>query len=122
MKTYYLALDLKEDPALIAEYVRWHTKVSPEIKQSIIDSGITCMEIYRTGNRLFMVIKAKDNFSFEQKANADRDNSKVVEWEKLMSTYQKPLPWAKEGEKWLLMEQIFELNAGIDLTINTTGK
>lgn len=122
MKTYYLALDLKEDPALIAEYVRWHTKVSREIKQSIIDSGITCMEIYRTGNRLFMVIKAKENFSFEQKANADRENSKVVEWEKLMSTYQKPLPWAKEGEKWLLMEQIFELNAGIDFTINTTGK
>ena len=122
MKTYYLALDLKEDPALIAEYVRWHTKVSPEIKQSIIDSGITCMEIYRTGNRLFMVIKARDNFSFEQKANADRNNNKVVEWEKLMSTYQKPLPWAKEGEKWLLMEQIFELNVGIDLTINTTGK
>lgn len=111
MKTYYLALDLKEDAALIAEYDKWHTKVPPEIKQSIIDSGITCMEIYRTGNRLFMVIKTKDNFRFEQKANADRDNNKVVEWEKLMWTYQKPLTWAKEGEKWLEMEQIFELNA-----------
>jgi L-rhamnose mutarotase len=109
MKTYYLALDLKEDPALIAEYDKWHTKVWPEIKRSIIDSGITSMEIYRTGNRLFMVINAKDNFSFERKAEADRDNSKVAEWEKLMWNYQKPLPWAKEGEKWLLMEQIFKL-------------
>jgi L-rhamnose mutarotase len=59
-----------------------------------------------------MVINAKDNFSFERKAEADRDNSKVVEWEKLMWKYQRPLPWAKEGEKWLLMEQIFELSAG----------
>jgi L-rhamnose mutarotase len=111
MKTYYLALDLKEDPDLIAEYEKWHANVWPEVKRSIIDSGITCMEIYRTGNRLFMMIEATDKFSFERKASADRENSKVVEWEKLMWTYQQPLPWAKEGEKWLLMEQIFELNA-----------
>jgi L-rhamnose mutarotase len=117
MKTYYLALDLKEDLVLIAEYEKWHANVWPEIKRSIIDSGITCMEIYRTGNRLFMVIEAGEEFDFKQKAIADRENSKVMEWEQLMWNYQQPLPWSKDGEKWMLMEQIFELNANdFDLT------
>src|SRR5688572_4580803 len=108
MKTYYLALDLKDDQSLIAEYEKWHANVWPEIKRSIIDSGITRMKIYRTGNRLFMVIEATEEFDFERKTIADRANSKVMEWEKLMWNYQQPLPWAKEGEKWMLMNQIFE--------------
>ena len=111
MKTYYLALDLKDNPVLIAEYEAWHQDVWLEIKRSIFDSGITRMEIYRTGNRLFMVMETLDKFNFEQKAKSDRDNTRVVEWEKLMWKYQQPMPWAKEGEKWVLLERIFELNA-----------
>ncbi len=109
MKIFYLALDLKDDPGLIAEYEAWHQNVWPEIKRSMIDSGIRRMQIYRTGNRLFMVMETLDTFSFEQKSRADLDNMKVVEWEDLMWKYQKPLPWAKKGEKWLLMHQIFDL-------------
>jgi L-rhamnose mutarotase len=110
MKTYYLALDLKDDPALIAEYETWHGRVWPEIKRSIIDSGITRMEIYRTGNRLFMTMETRDKFSFEEKEKSDMNNARVVEWEKLMWKFQQPLPWAKSGEKWLLMQQIFQLD------------
>jgi L-rhamnose mutarotase len=33
----------------------------------------------------------------------------VQEWEKLMWKYQQALPSAKLGEKWILMEKIFEL-------------
>lgn len=39
----------------------------------------------------------------------DAANPKVQEWETLMWKYQKALPIAKEGEKWLLMKQIFQL-------------
>jgi len=48
-------------------------------------------------------------FSFDAKAKADRANPKVREWEELMWKFQKPLPGAKPGEKWLLMERIFKL-------------
>ncbi|MDB4297763.1 L-rhamnose mutarotase, partial [Flavobacteriaceae bacterium] len=47
--------------------------------------------------------------SFEAKNKADLENPKVQEWEKLMWKYQQALPTAKEGEKWLLMENIFQL-------------
>ena len=114
MKKYCLALDLVDDPSLIAEYEHWHKPESawPEIKKSILDSGITNMEIYRTGNRLFMIMETDDSFSFDRKAAMDNANPKVQEWEQLMWKFQQPLPSAKPGEKWVLMKQIFNMNAG----------
>jgi L-rhamnose mutarotase len=111
MKRYCLALDLTDDAALIAEYENRHKKenIWPEIKKSIEDSGIINMEIYRTGNRLFMIMETEDSFSFEHKAAMDDANPKVQEWEQLMWKFQQPLPWAKKGEKWILMDKIFEL-------------
>jgi L-rhamnose mutarotase len=109
MKTYCLALDLKNDETLIAEYEAYHRAVWPEILESITSSGIESMKIFRTGNRLFMIINASDSFSFEAKGKADASNSKVQDWETLMDTFQQRLPWAKAGEKWVLMEEIFAL-------------
>lgn len=109
MKRYCLALDLIDDPLLINEYEKWHQDVWPEIKQSILSSGIASMQIYRAGNRLFMIMETKEGFSFEAKGKADAENPKVQEWEQLMWKFQQPLPFAKPGEKWLLMDKIFEL-------------
>lgn len=109
MKRYCLALDLKDDPALIAEYEAYHRAVWPEIIRSINDAGIETLDIYRTGNRLFMIMEVNENFSFEAKAKADLENPKVQEWETLMWTYQQALPFAQPGEKWVLMDKIFAL-------------
>jgi len=109
MKRYCLALDLKDDAKLITEYEKYHKEVWPEIIESIKGSGIKVLDIYRTGNRMFMIIDANDNFSFEKKAAMDSANPKVQEWEELMWKFQRALPWAKPGEKWVLMEKIFSL-------------
>lgn len=110
MKRYCLSVDLKDDDKLIAEYEAYHRAVWPEIEESIRAAGILKMEIYRTGNRLFMIMETADDFSFEAKAASDAQNAKVQEWEALMWNYQQALPWAKPGEKWVLMQKIFELN------------
>jgi len=109
MKRYCFALDLYDDPAMIAEYEDWHTKVSPEIKKSITDAGIFAFDIYRVGNRMFAILETTDTFDLEIKARMDEANPVVQKWETLMSKYQKPLPFAKPGEKWMLMEKIFQL-------------
>ena len=109
MKRYCLALDLKNDPGLIAEYEMHHKEVWPEIISSIKGSGIELLDIYRTGNRMFMIIEANEAFSFEKKTATDAANPKVQEWENLMWKFQQALPWAKPGEKWILMEKIFSL-------------
>jgi len=106
---YWLTLDLKNDPKLIAEYKRHHEKIWPEITKSIKDSGIVDLEIYLLGARMFMVMEVNEQFSFEAKGKADRENPKVREWEELMWKYQQALPNAKPGEKWMLMERIFKL-------------
>lgn len=109
MQRFCLALDLKPEPALIAEYEMHHRAVWPEILDSIRGAGIERLEIYRIENRLFMILEANNSFSFEKKSALDAANPKVQEWETLMWRYQQALPTALPGEKWILMEKIFEL-------------
>src|SRR5215470_10836701 len=103
-RRFCLTLDLKDDPKLIADYRRYHENVWPEIVQSIKDAGVEDMEIYLLGTRMFMVMEVNEQFSFEAKAQADRLNPKVQEWENLMWKFQQALPQAKAGEKWMVME------------------
>jgi L-rhamnose mutarotase len=108
-RRYCLTLDLKRDPALIAQYKRFHEKIWPEITKSIRDAGVEDMEIYVRGTRMFMIMEVNESFSFEKKAKSDQENPKVREWEALMGKFQQPLGDAAPGEKWLRMERIFKL-------------
>ena len=108
MRRYYLALDLKDDERLIAEYEDHHEKISAGILASIRESGVERMELFRAGNRMFMIMEVKDSFSFEDKARKDEANPAVQEWEALMWRYQQALPFAKPGEKWVLLEKFFD--------------
>lgn len=108
MKQYYLALDLKDDATLIAEYEAHHKIISPEILKSINDSGIQRMQLFRAGNRMFMIMDVSDTFSFEEKEKMDKRNPLVQSWETLMWKYQQALPFAKIGEKWVLMDKFFD--------------
>src|ERR1700749_4407178 len=105
-RRYCLSLDLKDSPELIAESRRYHQHIWPEITQSIKDSGIEDMEIYLLGTRMFMIMEVNESFSFAAKNRADQLNPKVQEWESLMGRFQKLLPQAGPGEKWLLMERV----------------
>jgi L-rhamnose mutarotase len=108
MNKYCLALDLVNDPVLIAEYEDWHRKVWPGIIESIHVAGIEKMEIYRLENRLFMIMEVTELFSFEKKSASDALSPEVQKWEQLMWKYQQAIPGGKEGEKWRLMTKIFE--------------
>ncbi|NVN19081.1 L-rhamnose mutarotase [Muricauda sp. HICW] len=109
LKRYGLALDLVDDKESIATYEAYHKNVWPEVIESIKSSGIHHMEIYRAGNRLFMIMEVDDSFSFQRKKEADSKNPKVQEWEALMGEYQRAIPVAKPGDKWVVMDKIFDL-------------
>jgi L-rhamnose mutarotase len=100
------ALDLIDDPTAIAEYEAWHRadRIWPSVVESLRASGIINLEIYRTGNRLLLIMEAPDHFSPEDKASADDDA-----WEQLMWTFQRPLPGTAPGQKWVPMIRIFSL-------------
>jgi L-rhamnose mutarotase len=109
MRRYCLTLNLNNAPQLIKEYEEHHKAVWPEIISSIKDAGIENMEIYRYGTALFMIMEVNDDFSFEKKQQADKNNEKVQQWEQLMWKYQQPFADATNDEKWMLMNKIFEL-------------
>lgn len=110
MKTYCFALDLNDDPALIAEYKHWHQldTIWPEVLQHLKQQGAVSEEIYLAGNRIFMILRTPDDFSLDEKAAADAASAVMQKWEELMWKFQKPLPVAKPGQKWVLMEKIFD--------------
>jgi L-rhamnose mutarotase len=111
MKRFVFALDLADDPQAIAEYEAWHRadRIWPSVVASLRRSGLTALEIFRTGNRLCLILEAPDDFSLEAKAAADASNPQVQAWERLMWTFQRVLPWAAPGEKWVRMQTIFSL-------------
>ncbi len=110
-KRFCFSCDLKDNPQLITEYKNYHSarNIWPEITQSIKDAGGLDMQIYLIGNRMFMIMEVDETFDPAKKAKMDANNPKVQEWEQLMWKYQQALPWAKEGEKWIQLEQIFQL-------------
>lgn len=106
---YCLTLDLKDDSELIKEYKKYHEKIWPEITESLFESGIEDAQIFCLDCRLVLILEVNESFSFEKKGKMDTENPKVQEWEELMWKYQQSLPNAKEGEKWMLMEKIYQL-------------
>lgn len=109
MNRFCFALDLKDNPDLIQKYIEHHQNVWPEVLESITNAGIINMEIYNAGNRLFMIMETADDYDPEAKAEADKNNPKVQEWESLMNNYQKRLSFAKKEQKWVPMDRIFSL-------------
>ena len=110
-RQYCLTLDLREDEELIREYEEYHEqgRVWPEVVTSIRESGILDMQIYRSGTQLIMVLNVTESFSFEEKARLDGRNPKVVEWEHLMTKFQRASTDARAEGKWRKMRTIFDL-------------
>lgn len=110
MKHFGLTLNLKDDPHIIEQYKAYHRQVWPEVTKSLRDVGITKMNIYLLGRRLFMTLETLDNF--EPKRDFSRYlelQPRCKEWDKLMRTFQEPVLEAKPGEWWAMMEAVFEL-------------
>ncbi|HEX8485328.1 L-rhamnose mutarotase [Sphingomonas sp.] len=102
------ALDLVDDADLIEEYEALHAPraVWPEIIADIRASGFGDMEIWRTGDRCFMIAEVADDFPRPRSAEAQ---AAVDRWEHRMWRYQQALPHAAPGEKWVEMRRIFAL-------------
>jgi L-rhamnose mutarotase len=105
-RTLLFALDLVDDPQLIAEYENHHRPggVWDEILRDIRAQGVLDMEIWRTGNRLVMMASVDDDYPRDRQGEP-----KVEAWEELMWKYQQALPDAKPGEKWVPLTKIFDL-------------
>ena len=112
MRELCLMLELKESPELIEAYERLHEpgNVWPEVIHSIRRAGISGMRIFREGTRLTMIMEVKDGFDPSAKAASDASNPRVVEWERLMETFQDTQHLEDPARKWRAATRIFDLS------------
>ena len=104
-------LDLREDPQLIAAYEAWHApgKVPKAVVRSIRSSGVKAMRIFRSGNRLVMVMEVHPSFDPAARSALSQADPDVQAWEVLMDRFQQRLSWAEPGQKWVPAERMFDL-------------
>ena len=111
VKRFCQTLDLKDNPALIAEYRKRHSEGEAwsEIIDGIREVGILEMEIYIVGTRLFMIVETPVDFNWDEAMARLSTLPRQQEWEDYMSEFQAAAAGASSDEKWVMMERIFYL-------------
>jgi L-rhamnose mutarotase len=111
VKRFCQTLDLKDNPALIAEYRRRHSEGEAwsEIIDGIREVGILEMEIYLVGTRLFMIVETPLDFDWDSAMARLSTLPRQQEWEDYMSEFQVAAQGTSSDEKWRMMERIFHL-------------
>lgn len=111
-KRYCLAFDLRKDPALMKQYKYVHTRegIWPEIPKGIKEVGIKDMEIYLWDNRMFMILETPVNWDYDSEMARLGKLERQAEWGDYVWQFQQLLPYSKNGEKWMHMENVFQLN------------
>ena len=109
MKRYCQMLELVDDDELIRKYVEVHAHVWPEIMAGQKEVGILDMQIYRYGNKVFMICDTVDEFDWERDMARLATLPRQAEWEAYVARYQGCDPSAPSTAKWHLMDKIFQL-------------
>lgn len=116
VKRYVQTMDLKDDPKLIHEYERRHSREEawPEIRKGIREVGILEMEVYRLGTRLVMVVDTPLDFDWDTAMTRLATLPRQQEWEEYMAMFQQCRAEATSDEKWQMMNRIFYLYEDCD--------
>ena len=111
VKRYVQTMDLKDDPALIAEYRRRHSREESwkEIRDGIREVGILEMEVYIIGTRLVMIVDTPLDFNWTEAMQRLATLPRQQEWEEYMAMFQDCRADATSDEKWQMMDRIFYL-------------
>ena len=111
VKRFVQTMDLKDNPVLITEYRRRHSKEEawPEILAGIREVGILDMQIFILGTRLVMIVETPADFEWEHAMARLANLPRLQEWEDYMAIFQQCDEGATSDEKWKMMERMFYL-------------
>lgn len=111
VKRYCQTLSLKNNPELIAEYRKIHSREHawPEIREGIRSVGILEMEIYISGTLLFMIVETPLGFDWDSAMERLAHLPRQAEWEDYVARFQECAPGSTSSQKWKLMERMFYL-------------
>ena len=104
-----LTAQLVDDKSKQEAYFEAHknqTKEWPEVAAGFCKAGFDEVLVYRNGRQLMLYIsfpKGQDFKTIDQLTI--RDNPRVMEWNKLMGTYQEGIPGTGVNETWIFYKQ-----------------
>lgn len=110
-KRYVQTLELRDDPEMIKEYLKWHSEEHhwKEIRDGIKEVGILEMEIYILGTRLVMIVDTPEEFNWKEAMDRLATLPRQAEWEAFVAQLQGCREDARSDEKWQMMEKMFYL-------------
>lgn len=110
-KRYVQTLELRDDPEMIKEYLKWHSEERhwKEIRDGIKEVGILEMEIYILGTKLVMIVDTPEDFNWQEAMDKLATLPRQAEWEAFVSQLQGCKEDARSDEKWNMMERMFYL-------------
>lgn len=110
-KRYVQTLELRDDPEMIKEYLKWHSEEHhwKEIRDGIKEVGILEMEIYILGTRLVMIVDTPEEFNWKEAMDRLATLPRQAEWEAFVAQLQGCREDARSDEKWNMMERMFHL-------------
>jgi len=100
---------IKVRPDKLAEYVKYHAAVWPEVLEIITRCNIRNYSIYHKDGYLFSYFEYHGS---DYQADMDKmaAHPKTQEWWAVMKPMQSPLPTRAPGEWWAEMEEVFHLD------------
>lgn len=106
------AVDLVDDPAMIACYRDWHAPGGPPsaVTAAIRADGVIDLQIWMIGDRMMMIMEQDRTRAIDPAIKTARDaaNPDVAAWDILMRTFQRSLSFAPDVS-WVEMERIYSL-------------
>jgi L-rhamnose mutarotase len=111
MKRFAQTVMLRDDPEVVRQYEQYHAHPWPETNAGLLSVGILRMFIYRFGRQLFMFMETTDEFDLDRDMPRYMENPKAREWDQMMNQFQETVPGAPAGSKWVLMKEVYALDA-----------
>lgn len=110
-KRYVQTINLNDDPEMIEEYKKWHSKEHhwKEIRDGIKEVGILEMEIYICGTTAVMIVDTPVHFNWQAAMDSLATLPRQTEWEAFVARLQNSSPDARSDEKWKMMTRMFYL-------------
>lgn len=110
-KRYVQTINLNDDPEMIEEYKKWHSKEHhwKEIRDGIKEVGILEMEIYICGTTAVMIVDTPEHFNWQAAMDRLATMPRQAEWEAFVARLQNSSPDARSDEKWKMMTRMFYL-------------
>ena len=105
-----LTANLVENKKLQQEYLDYHAtqfEKWPDIAKGFCNADFQQLLIFRNGRQLVLVISIPKAESLDKlNPKTTENNTKMVEWNKIMGKYQEGIEGTKKGETWVFLKPL----------------